>query len=95
MKPRRTLGFGRPDRAGKTTFQMGLARLRRYVLVLDLKGGDRMISKTGWPRITEWPLNREERHCLQDNPPTYRRIVGSSGRRPQDYLGGTSCSRGS
>ena len=73
-----------PTGAGKTTFQMGLTKLRRYCLVCDLKGGDRTVAKSGWPRITEWPLNQKERKALQEEQ-TYRRIVGGTGRRPQDF----------
>jgi hypothetical protein len=78
-----------PTGSGKTTFTMGLSRLRRYVLCLDLKGGDRTIQKSGWPRITKWPLEHKERKALQEDE-TYRRIVGGTGRRPQDYAQRTS-----
>ena len=55
-------GFGRPYWRGQDDVSDGFGPLAPYVLVLDSKGGDRTISKTGWPRITEWPLNREELH---------------------------------
>lgn len=73
-----------PTGAGKTTFQMGLTKLRRYCLVLDLKGGDRTVPRSGWPRITEWPLSQKERKALQEEQ-VYRRIVGGTGRKPADY----------
>jgi hypothetical protein len=63
---------------------MGLTKLRKYCLCLDLKGNDKTVAKTGWDRITEWPLNQKERKALQEEM-TYRRIVGGTGRRPQDY----------
>jgi hypothetical protein len=85
-KPGEHIALVAPTGAGKTTFEMGLAnKLRRYVLACDLKGGDRTLARSGWTRITEWPLSQKERKALQEEP-TYRRIVGGTGRKPQDYV---------
>ena len=40
VEARRALGAHRADRRWKTTFAGGLAQTRKYVLALDVKGGD-------------------------------------------------------
>lgn len=68
-----------PTGEGKTNHSLQLARLRRFVLIFDLKGGDKTIAKSGWPRITSWPPSREDRRKMEEGQ-AYRRIVGSTGR---------------
>jgi hypothetical protein len=72
-----------PTGSGKTTFVGGLCMLRRFVLIFDLKGGDRTIDSLGWPRITKWPLPHEYREMMQKGEPV-RLIVGGRGRNIAD-----------
>jgi hypothetical protein len=64
---------------GKTNHSLQLARVRRFVLVLDIKGGDKTILKAGWPRLTKWPPSREDRKTMQEGEP-FRRVVGDTRR---------------
>jgi hypothetical protein len=68
-----------PTGEGKTTFAASLLRLRRYVLAVDWKGGDRTIARLGWPRVTKLPLAREHRRRIADGEPC-RLVVGNLGR---------------
>jgi energy-coupling factor transporter ATP-binding protein EcfA2 len=74
-----------PTGGGKTTFVGGLVKTRRYVLALDVKGGDATLRKLGWERITKWPLTREDRNDIEDGKP-FRRLVGGTGMKPIDRL---------
>ncbi len=74
-----------PTGGGKTTFASGLARTRRYVLALDVKGGDKTLAKLGWERLTKWPLSRSDRRDIADGKP-FRRIVGGTGKTRADKL---------
>lgn len=44
-----------PTGSGKTTTAVQLCDLRKWVLALDIKGGDTTLARSGWPRITKWP----------------------------------------
>lgn len=68
-----------PTGEGKTTFMGGIARTRRFVLGLDIKGGDKTLSSLGWPRISDWPLPRELEQQKQEGKIT-RLLVGGTGR---------------
>ncbi len=70
-----------PTGGGKTTFAGGLVQTRKYVLALDVKGGDKTLKKLGWERMTKWPPSREDRKDMEDGKP-FRRIVGNAGRDP-------------
>lgn len=72
-----------PTGGGKTTFASGLARTRRYVLALDVKGGDKTLAALGWERLTKWPLSRQDQRDIADGKP-FRRLVGGTGRRDVD-----------
>lgn len=74
-----------PTGGGKTTFAGGLARTRKYVLALDVKGGDRTLKQLGWERLTKWPLSREDRKEIEDGRPV-RRLVGGTGMSPIQRL---------
>ena len=74
-----------PTGGGKTTFAGGLAKTRRYVLALDVKGGDKTLKRLGWERITKWPLTREQRNDIEDGKPM-RLLVGHTGRDPLSKL---------
>lgn len=66
---------------GKSNFAAGLVKTRKYVLALDVKGGDRTLSKLGWERLTKWPPSRQDREDMLDGEP-FRRLVGAPGRKP-------------
>ena len=45
--------------AGKSTFMGGiLGHCRRFVLALDIKGGDEILESLGWERLESWPGER-------------------------------------
>ncbi len=71
-----------PTGAGKSTVALGLLKMRRWVLAFDLKGGDKTISSTGWPRLKKWPPTKEQREKIAKGEPL-RLIVGSAGRKPE------------
>ena len=54
-KPGEHISLIAPTGAGKTTFASGIMGLRRYVLVLDAKGGDSTLEGLGFPRLSKWP----------------------------------------
>lgn len=64
---------------GKTTMVAGILPLRRYVLALDAKGGDEILSSLGWPRMETWPghraMSREVRRNNDRGVPS-RYVVG-------------------
>jgi len=64
-----------PTGEAKTTMMLGLAQTRRYVLALDIKGGDKTMSATGWPRLESWPLSRDFRKKLEEGEPV-RVLIG-------------------
>jgi hypothetical protein len=70
-----------PTGGGKTTFAGGLAQTRKYVLALDVKGGDLTLRRLGWERLTRWPLSHEDRKKIDDGEP-FRRLVGATGMDP-------------
>lgn len=69
--------------AGKTVFSMWLASVRKFVLVLDGKAGDRSLEATGWQRVSKWPLPREVKERLRNNEPV-RIILGIRAKTKQD-----------
>lgn len=68
-----------PTGEGKTVFIGALAKSRRYVLGLDIKGGDRTLSSFGWPRIKTWPLPYKYRKEMKDNE-RLRVLIGGTDR---------------
>lgn len=68
-----------PTGGGKTTFAGGLAKTRKYVLALDVKGGDKTLKRLGWERQTKWPLTREQRNDIEDGK-AMRLLIGNTGR---------------
>jgi hypothetical protein len=74
-----------PTGGGKTNFLAQLTRTRKYVLAMDVKGGDATLKKLGWERLTKWPLTSSDRKDIDDGEP-FRRIVGGTGQRPLDRL---------
>ena len=60
---------------GKSTFALGILQLRRYILALDAKGGDRTLASSGWDRLTEWPIPSRTWDQIEETG-TGRFIVG-------------------
>ncbi len=54
---------------GKSTFMGGLlnSKCRRYVLALDVKGGDEVLSSLDWPRLERWPGVKEMARMVRRN----------------------------
>lgn len=53
--------------AGKTTFMGGLLGIRKYVLAMDVKGGDSVLEALGWERLPEWPGERKMAKMVERN----------------------------
>lgn len=68
-----------PTKSGKTTTAVQLCNLRPWVLALDVKGGDSSLSRSGWPRVTKWPLPGPMYDKMEKGEPV-RLIVGSVAR---------------
>lgn len=68
-----------PTGEGKTTFAVGILSLRRWVMALDPKGGDKTLSKTGWQRIESIPPPRKVRQDVAERKPVHL-IVGGAAR---------------
>jgi hypothetical protein len=76
-----------PTGEGKSTFVAQLVeRLRRFVLIFDLKGSDDTLDNLGWERVERWPLSREYRKMMAEGKPV-RLIVGGRGRTPKARAG--------
>ena len=58
-EPGQHLSVIAPTGAGKTTFVGGLLDQRRYVLVLDPKGGDSTLAGLGMERLASWPGEKQ------------------------------------
>ena len=68
-----------PTGSGKTTTAVQICNLRPYVLACDIKGGDATLAKSGWPRITKWPLPGKLFDEMQKGR-EFRAIIGDSAR---------------
>jgi hypothetical protein len=84
-KPGEHWAFVVPTGGGKTNFASGLLKTRKYVLALDVKGGDKTLKKLGWERLTKWPPTHSDRQDMADGKP-FRRIVGSTDKTPAGKL---------
>lgn len=58
-----------PTGVGKSTFDAQILSLRKWVVVLDPKGGDSTWKKSGFPRVTDWPLPRKYQDLLDEGKP--------------------------
>jgi hypothetical protein len=68
-----------PTGEGKTTFAVGLLKLRRYDLALDPKGEDTTLARSGFTRITSLPPPGWVRDAVAEGKPA-RLIVGGQAR---------------
>jgi hypothetical protein len=64
-----------PTGEGKTTFAVPVLKLRKWVMVLDAKGEDGTLEKSGFVRITKLPLPRQIRNDVAEGRAA-RIIVG-------------------
>ncbi len=76
-----------PTGAGKTTMVSPLLFLRRYVLVIDAKGGDETLEALGFKRLARWPGEKQMTKMVEQNnadgkPSRY--IVGMKTDRTED-----------
>lgn len=72
-------GLVGPTGEGKTTFAVGILRLRNYVLALDPKGEDTTLSKSGFVRINRLPPPGRIQQDIAEGKPA-RLIVGGAAR---------------
>lgn len=75
-----------PTGVGKSTLAVNILPLRRYVVVLDLKGGDstvRTLQKKGFKRISTWPPPKRLWREAEEGQPL-RLIVGPELREISD-----------
>lgn len=86
-KPGQHVSLIAPTGAGKTTFAEGLMSLRRYVVVLDVKGNDSTLDRFGFPRLRTWPgaktMTRQVIQNDTDHLPS-RYILGNANRTESD-----------
>lgn len=72
-----------PTGEGKTTFAVGILRLRKWVLALDPKGEDRTLSASGYTRITSIPPPRKIQQQVAEGKPAHL-IVGGAARTAKE-----------
>lgn len=72
-----------PTGEGKSTFAVGVLKMRKWVLALDPKGEDETLENSGWQRITAWPPSNRIRDRIAEGKPA-RLIVGGSVRTKQE-----------
>lgn len=72
-----------PTGEGKTTFAVGLLRLRKWVLALDPKGEDRTLAASGFQRITSVPPPRKIQQQVAEGKPAHL-IVGGAARTAKE-----------
>lgn len=68
-----------PTNSGKTTTAVQLCNLRPWVLAMDIKGGDSTLSRSGWQRVTKWPLPGKVYDEMAQGKP-FRAILGDAAR---------------
>jgi len=74
-EPGKHLALIGPTGEGKSTFAVGVLALRKWVLALDPKGEDETLSRSGFKRITRWPVDSKTRDQIAEGKPA-RLIVG-------------------
>jgi hypothetical protein len=66
-KPGEHIAVIAPTGAGKSTLVGGLLDLRRYVAVLDPKGGDDTLAALDLPRLSSWPGTARMGRIIEEN----------------------------
>src|SRR5215469_3500586 len=64
-----------PTGEGKTTFAVGIMRLRKWIMALDAKGEDETLAASGFERVVKFPLSRKVRNAVAEGYPA-RLIIG-------------------
>lgn len=64
-----------PTGEGKTTFAVGILRLRKWIMALDAKGEDDTLAASGFQRVTKFPLSRKIRNAVAEGNPA-RLLIG-------------------
>lgn len=64
-----------PTGTGKSTFAVGILKLRKYVLAFDPKGGDSTLAASGYERASTWPPPERIRREIAEGKPAHL-IVG-------------------
>lgn len=72
-----------PTGEGKSTFGVGILRVRKYVVSLDAKGEDSTLTASGFMRISQWPPPRQVLEDIAEGKPA-RLIVGMDVRQVSD-----------
>ena len=83
-KPGAHIAIVAPTGQGKTTVLVTLLQeCRNFVLGFDPKGGDDTFSKTGFPRLTQWPPPSKDYDRMAERKPV-KYLVGNKTRRRRD-----------
>ena len=72
-----------PTGEGKTTFSVGILRLRKFVMALDPKGGDETLRRSGFERVAALPPPGRIQDDIAEGKPA-RLIVGGTAARTDD-----------
>lgn len=81
-KPGQHFALIGPTGQGKSTYAVGLLKLRKYVLALDPKGGDDTLAASGYTRVPTWPPPPEIWDDIADGKPAHL-IIGGKGADPE------------
>jgi hypothetical protein len=74
-----------PTGEGKTTFAIGILKLRKWVLALDPKGEDTTLSASGFTRIKSVPPPRRIQQDVAEGKPAHL-IVGGAARTEKEDI---------
>lgn len=73
-----------PTGEGKTTFAVGILRLRSWVLALDPKGGDATLAKSGFTQILGLPPPGRIQDQIAEGKPARLIVTGSARNEEED-----------
>ena len=67
-----------PTGQGKSTFAVGVLRLRKWVIALDAKGGDDTLAASGFKPIKAWPPPSKIRDEIAEGKPARLIMTGTT-----------------
>jgi hypothetical protein len=67
-----------PTGQGKSTFAVGILKLRKWVLALDAKGGDDTLAASGFKPVKAWPPPSKIRDEIAEGKPARLIVTGST-----------------